>query len=160
MQCISLMHELKTCISCFILRWVYNISINVEILTVVITKMPSPGAYNNKSMRAHVIHFGASHWLHSWTHFIMSNKQPFPSAPWVFMPSQQSSQRHYVFRLFLRPYTCTYVPFSWSGYLKNRLMDSRQTWVMYVLLQSQWTDCILGSRGQFQRSWGSLCIQN
>ena len=44
------------------------------------------------------------------------------------MPPLQSIWRHYVFGLSVRPY----VPFSWSRYLKNQLMDSCQTLVMYV----------------------------
>ena len=56
-----------------------------------------------------------------------------------FMPPLRSSRRHYVFGLSVRPSVRLfvpsvhpYVPFSWWRYLKNRLMDSCQTLIMYV----------------------------
>ena len=41
--------------------------------------------------------------------------------------------------------------------LKNRLMDYRQTWVMFVSCRSNEVIRLLGLRGQ--RSQGSLCMQ-
>ena len=96
------------------------------------------------------------------------------------MPPLRSSRRHYVFGLSVRPY----VPFSWSRYfgvtrskvkghrahyvcknsswsryLKNRLMDSCQTLVMYVSCRADELIRFWGHEVKGQRSQGSLCMQ-
>ena len=81
----------------------------------------------------------------------------------VFMPPLRSSRRHYVFGLSVRPSVRTsvrtYVPFLWSRYLKNRLMDSCQTLVMYVSCRADELIRFWGHEVKGQRSQGSLCMQ-
>ena len=86
---------------------------------------------------------------------------------YIFMPPLRSSRRHYVFGLSVRPsvrpYVRTsvrpYVPFLWSRYLKNRLMDSCQTLVMYVSCRADELIRFWGHEVKGQRSQGSLCMQ-
>ena len=59
------------------------------------------------------------------------------------MPPLRSNR---VVRPSVRLYVCTYVPFSWSRYLKNRLMDSCQTLVMYMYVSCRADELI--------RFWG------
>ena len=101
-----------------------------------------------------------------------------------FMPPPRSGRRHYVFGLSVRPsvrtsvrpsvrtsvrtsvrpyvrtYVRTYVPFSLSHYLKNRWMDSHQTWFMYVSWGANDLIRFWGHEVKGQRSWGSLYMQN
>ena len=75
------------------------------------------------------------------------------------MPPLRSSRRHYVFRVVrpsVRTYVCTYVPFLWSRYLKNRLMDSCQTLVMYVSCRADELIRFWGSRGQRSKVTGLI----
>ena len=59
----------------------------------------------------------------------------------------------------VRQYVRPYVPFSWSRYLKNRLMDSCQTLVMYVSCRADELIRFWGHKVRGQRSQGSLCMQ-
>ena len=66
------------------------------------------------------------------------------------MPPLRSSRRHYGFGLYVRPY----VPFLWSRYLKNRLLDSYQTLIMYVTCRANefirfWGHEVKGHRGHY-----------
>ena len=59
----------------------------------------------------------------------------------------------------VRTYVRTYVPFLWSRYLKNRLMDSCQTLVMYVSRRADELIRFWGHEVKGQRSQGSLGMQ-